>query len=138
MGWMVSMLLLPLQILENRSYRNQVWRQVQELQLSGRLGDLGHNRGRRSYFKRVQGAALVEMPPCPAGMAQGIDVGLVWPMSRFSLPSKMDKDHSNLWNPGAVELGLSPAFSITICTQPPGLQEWEQARSASPHLRCLS
>lgn len=135
MGWMVSMLL---QILENRSYRNQVWRQVQELQLSGRLGDLGRNRGRRFYFKHGQGAALVEMSPCPAGMTHVMEGGLMWPVSRFSLPSKMDKDHSNLWNPGAVELGLSPAFSVTICTQPPGLHEWEQARSASPHLRCLS
>lgn len=70
-----------------------MWRLVQELQLSGRLGDLGQ---RRSYFKHVQGAALVEMSPCPAGMVQGMEGGLVWPMSRFSLPSKMDKDHSNL------------------------------------------
>lgn len=36
------------------------------------------------------------------------------PMSRLSLPVQTDKDHSNPWNPGAVELGLSPAFSVTI------------------------
>lgn len=74
----------------------------------------------------------MEMSPCPAGMVQGMEDGLVWLMSRLSLPRQTDKDHSNLWNPGTVELGLSPAFSVTICTQPPCLQEWEQARSASP------
>lgn len=81
----------------------------------------------------------MEMSPCPAGMAQGMEDGLVRPMSRLSLPRQTDKDRSNLWNPGAVELGLSPAFSVTIRAQPPGSQEREQARSASPlPQRCLS
>lgn len=81
----------------------------------------------------------MEMSPCPAGMVEAIEDGLVQPMSRLSLPRQTDKDRSNLWNPGAVELGLSRAFSVTIHTRPPGSQEWEEARSASPlPQRCLS
>lgn len=81
----------------------------------------------------------MEMSPCPAGMMQGMEGGLVQHMSRLSLPRQTDKDRSNLWNPGAVELGLSSAFSVTSCAQLPGLQEWEQGRSVLPLLqRCLS
>lgn len=117
-----------------------MWSQVWELQPGGRPEDLGHNRGGEGpTSKHGQGAALVEMSPCPAGMVQGMEDELVQPMSRLCLPRQTDKDRSNLWNPGAVELGLSPAFSVTICAQLPGLQEWEQERSASPlPQRCLS
>lgn len=38
------------------------------------------------------------------------------PEPALLLPRQGDKDHSNLWNPCAVELGLSPAFSVTVHT----------------------
>jgi len=98
---------------------------MQEPQLGGRQRTLVTTAGECPTSRHSQEAALVEMSPCPAGMVQAMEDGLVWPVSRLSLPKQTGKDCSNLWNPGTVELGLSSAFSVTIGAQPPGLQERE-------------
>lgn len=114
-------MLLLLRVLESGDYRSQ----VQELQPGGRLGDVGHaeREGQLCWSCRND---------------SGYERWVGGPLSRLSLPGQSDKDHSNLWNPGAVELGLSPTFSVTVRTGCPARRNGNR-ESGVPRLRdvCL-
>lgn len=113
----------------------------QELQLGGRPGDRGHNTGRRSCFpahpRSSPGGDVTLSRRDGVGAGCGGWVGA--PVSRLFLPRQTDKDRSNLWNPGTVEPGVFPTFSVTIHAQLPGLREGNRQDQCPPCLRgvCL-
>lgn len=61
LGWMVSVLLLPLQILEVRCYRS--WGTWVTTEREGHTS------------KHGPGAAVAELSPCPAGVVQAVEEG---------------------------------------------------------------
>lgn len=106
-------MLLLLHVLQEGGYRSQ----VQELQPGGRLGYVGHVEGEGQLCWSCRNGSGYE------GWVGG-------PLSQ--LPGQSDKDHSNLWNPCAVELGLSPTFSVTVHTGCPAHRNGNRESSVPP------